>query len=185
MAALAALAALSPKTGSACGSCWRSMRRADCCWTCPSSKNLGKDAGKWCIRMFDDVWWCLVFALFRSCDLQVWSCLQYLGCQNSMNFTWFQELLPCSTHAFFLPTLCQVTKVCSYAATHFWISKTSWGVSLSKNLTMRRIENSKHILYIYILYIKTCWTEWAQLCAIASMSYLWTSLFLFLWQAKL
>ena len=28
------------------GSCWRSMRRADCCWTCPSSKNLGKDAGK-------------------------------------------------------------------------------------------------------------------------------------------
>ena len=38
MAALAALAAaLNPKTGDACGSCWRSMRRADCCWTCPSA----------------------------------------------------------------------------------------------------------------------------------------------------
>ena len=35
MAAPTALAALA-KTGRACGSCWRSMRRADCCWTCPS-----------------------------------------------------------------------------------------------------------------------------------------------------
>ena len=47
-----------------------------------------------------------------------------------------------------------------------------WGESKTRNIL-------KHThIYIYINFL-SCWTECAQLCAIASMSYLWTSLFLF------
>ena len=148
---MAALAALSPKTGSACGSCWRSMRRADSCWTCPSSKNLGKDAGKWCIRMFDDVW-CLLFLDLATCRFE--AAYSILDAKIPWISHDFSVLLPCSTHVFFCRLFAKWPRCAAmqrrtskyprlpgaFPCQRIW----PWGESKTRNI---------YCIYIYIIYI--------------------------------